>query len=350
MRQARAGSPSREMTLRTLFWALFWATIVVFALLYTYAQIKVVQLSHDAQARVMDPGSHARLLLPLLPEVFAEMQPDLDASLLSMEQRISTHIDTAFEPVYARIPAFLDFHYSVVGEYTELAAALSDRIGSDLQRILFTEADFERHRENAIAAIGREGDAILAGLLDRLNQRLQERLALEGGEMDSLPGVVTLTIEDAVKRFGSGELMLKGAGAVVGASAVATMVSKTVGTKLAAKLATKTAVKATGLGGAAAGGALAGSLCGPAAWICAPVAAIIAGAAAWVATDKIVIEADEYLNRESLEGKIREAIDDQRQQTKEQLAIQYRHWVKGNLEDTETRLRGTIRELIDGGS
>lgn len=355
MSQAGTDSTARALTPRSLFWALFWATIMVLALLYGYAQIKVARLALDKHDRVLVDGPLYKQLQLVLPEVFTDMQREFDAAVDDVEQLVSTHIDAAFEPVYAGIPAFLDFHYSVVGEYTELAAALSNRVGADLERILFTETDFERRRAQALAAISQGSDAILARLLDRFSRRLQDRLALADNEMAILSNVATLTIEDAAKRFGTGELLLKGAGAAVGAATVATMVTKTIGTKVTAKLAAKTAgktaIKATGVGGGAAGGAVAGLLCGPAAWICAPVAAIAAGAAAWIATDKVVIEVDEYFNRATLESEIRAAIDDQRQKTKQQVADLYKQWLQAILEDNQTKLKGiTTRELIEGGS
>jgi len=229
------------------------------------------------------------------------------------------------------------------------------RVGSELERILFTESNFEQHRVDAIAAINRQGDTILAGLINRFNQQLQDRMSLEQQEMAVLSGIVTLTIEDATRRFGTGELMIKSAGAAVGAATVAAMVSKSIGmkvtTKLAAKTAGKTALKATGIGGGAASGALAGLLCGPAAWVCAPVAAIVAGTAAWVATDKVMIEVDEYFNRETLESEIRAAIDEQKKHTTRQLSELYRQWLQEILAENENQLKGiTTRELIESGN
>jgi hypothetical protein len=334
---------------------MFWGTIVVLALLYGYAQLKVARLALDGQGRVIVSERFYRELQQALPEVFGDMREALDAASGAMEQVISDRIDAAFAAVYDRVPTFLDFHYSVVGEYTELSAALTDAPGAELERILFTESGFQRHLDGQLAAIAAAGDRILGDTLEEMSRGLQERLALDGAETALLSGAVTLTIDDAMQRFGPGELMIKGAGAAIGAGAAAAAIAKTLGTKLGAKLAAKTAgktaLKASGAGGGAASGALAGLLCGPAAWVCAPVAAVAAGAAAWLATDKVVIEVDEYLHREWLEGELRAAIDAERDRIKALLVDLYRQRLQRLLEHNETQLKGIrTRELIERGT
>jgi hypothetical protein len=356
MSRAQQGMEPPATTPRQFFWVMFWATILILALLYLYAEFKVqgkiARLAPGVDGRVLVSEDFYREWTTALPEVFSEIQPAFDSAIGEMEQRISTHVDAAFQPVYARLPDFLDFHYSVVGEYTELAAALYDRIGSDLERILFTETGFEQHLVEAMAAISSDGESLLGDLLVQMHQKLTDRFDLDEAELGLVSSVATLTLEDAGKRFGTGEMMLKGASAAIGGGAVAAALAKTVSTKaatkLGAKVAGKTAIKAAGAGGSAAGAAAAGLLCGPAAWICAPVGGVAAAVAAWFATDKIVIEVDEYLHRESFELEIRAAIDAERDRLKGQLTALYRDRFQQVFEDNRVRFNEmTTREVIE---
>ena len=347
-------SPPHGITPVRLFWVVFWATIVILALLYVYAQLQVARMVKDQQGRVMVSEAFFADWKRALPEVFAGMSLEFDAADGEIEQRVSERIDAAFAPVYGQIPAFLDFHYSVVGEYTELATALGGDLGGELQRILFTEIGFEQRMDGAMAGIREDGDAVFGALMARIRQQLQQRFALDEVELGLLSTVVTLSSEDAMKRFGGTELLMKGAGTVVGVGAVAAVIAKTVGKKLSAKLATKvagkTAVKAAGFGGGAASGATAGLLCGPAAWICSPVAAVAVGTAFWLATDKLVVEADEYLNRDTFEAELRVAIDEEKQRIKQGLVRIWQQHLQAVLEDNKVRLEGiTTRQLIDAG-
>lgn len=338
----------------TLFWGVFWGTIVVFALLYVFAQIQATRFSTDEQGRVLVSEAFFRDWSAALPEFLSDMTQEIDVAGGEIDQVIARRMDEVFEPVYGQIPVFLDFHYSLIGEYTELASAVSQQAGAELTRILFTEVGFDRRLSDGVAAIGNEGDAILSDVLIKLRRDLQERFALDESEVEILSGVVTLTMADAQKRFGGSDLMLKGAGAAVGAGAVAAVVAKTVGQKMTAKLmvkaAGKTAVKTAGIGGGSATGAAIGLVCGPAAWICVPVAAVAAGTAAWLATDKVVIEADEYLNRESFEAQIRAAIDDEKVRIGAKLSQIYQQRLGVILKDNEVKLKDIkTRELIEGG-
>ena len=342
------------MTPARLFWVVFWATIVILALLYVYAQLQVARLAGDQQGRVMVSEVFFDDWKRALPGVFAGMSQQFDAADSEIEQRISERIDAAFVAVYEQIPAFLDFHYSVVGEYTELATALGGDLGGELQRILFDEIGFEQRMDGAMVGIREEGDAVFGALMARIREQLQQRFAFDAVELGLLSRVVTLSGDDAMKRFGGTDLLMKGAGTVVGVGAVAALVAKTVGTKLSTKLATKvagkTAAKAAGFGGGAASGAAAGLLCGPAAWVCSPLAAVAVGTAFWLATDKAVVEVDEYLNRESFEVELRTAIDAEKQRIKIGLARAWQAHLRAVLEDNKVRLEGlTTRALIEAG-
>jgi hypothetical protein len=71
--------------------------------------------------------------------------------------------------------------------------------------------------------------------------------------------------------------------------------------------------------------------------------------AAWFATDKVVIEIDEYLNRDAFELEIRAAIDVERERIANELATLYRDRFAQVIEDNRARFSEmTTRELIEG--
>lgn len=341
-----------RFSVKTLFWSIFWSTIIILAALYGYANLKLAKLSQDDQGRVLVTQRYYDEWRQTLPEVFVGMGAELDSAGNQTEDIIAEKIDNAFAPVYDRIPVFLKFHYSVVGEYLELSAALSDDAGAELKRILFDEVDFEKNLNSALNSIQSESDAVLSTALARINDEVQAKLDLDETELALLSGVVTLTIDDATKRFEGGELMLKSAGAMAGAGAMAAVMTKTIGKKIAAKVAAKatakTAVKAaTGVGGGAASGAAAGAVCGPLVWVCAPVGGVVGAVAFWLVTDKAIIEVDEYLNHESFEAELRTVVDDEKAQMKMKLIGLYQNRIQAILDQNKTTLRGiTTRQLI----
>jgi len=343
------------LTIRTLFWSAFWSTILIIAALYGYANIKLAKLSEDDQGRVLVSKQFYEEWRQVLPEVFVDMGEEMDRAGAQTEQIVAERINTAFAPVYERIPVFLDFHYSVIGEYTELTAAVADGAGTELKRILFDEVNFDQGLNIAIASIQSESDTVLSAALTRINDEVREKLDLDPSELALLGKVVTLSMEDAGKRFDGGELMLKSAGAMAGAGAVAAVMTKTIGkkiaSKLAAKAAAKTAVKAaTGAGGGAATGAAAGMLCGPLAWVCVPVGGVAGAVTFWLATDKVIIEVDEYFNKETFEAELRTLIDDEKARLSTEIGRLYQTRIHEILTDNETRLREiTTRQLIEQG-
>lgn len=337
--------------LKKLFWATFWSTILIIAAFYGYANFKMARFSQDDQGRVLVSQKYYEQWQEVLPEVFVGMGEELNAAGSETEQIIDTQINAAFEPVYERIPNFLDFHYSVIGEYTELSAAVLNDAGAELKRILFDEVDFDRRVDEALTSIQTDSDAVLSTALDRINQNVQATLELDTTELGILSSVVTLSMEDAMDRFDGGELMLKGAGAMVGAGAVTAVltkaISKKIAAKIAAKAAVKTAVKATSAGGGAASGAAAGALCGPLAWLCVPVGGVAGAVTFWFATDKAVIETDEYLNRETFEAELNAIIDMEKERVATELKGFYQLRLEQVLSENQARLKEiTTLQLI----
>lgn len=106
------------------------------------------------------------------------------------EQAIVVRVEEAFAPVYAHVPKFLDWHYSMAGQYTQLLVvivtlleewglpgALERLAGSDLMRTL---VDWLREWEPTRAAIDRltrlDLPAVAREQLDRFQGQVDARL------------------------------------------------------------------------------------------------------------------------------------------------------------------------------
>jgi hypothetical protein len=299
-----------EKTTRILFRS-FWTTIILIAggtltlllvaLLQTYevpeAQGQVLQTpSFDPQIpdEIEIPGT---VLQRMFVAGFSE------AAGITIP-RIDDILDKAFDPVYAAIPTYVDFHYSVRGQYTELFGA-SGIIESAIQTRVFS--GFDERLNDAMNEI----DQIFS---QEFNRSVQEQLEAEipvawrGAQMSS---ITEAAISDAQYRIRY-TLPVGGLVATTGGFASATLataIAAKIATKVAAKTALGLAVKSTGIGGGAATGAAIGAVLGP---VGAGVGGAIGGAVAWIAVDSAIIRLDKAFNREEFEADLRMMIDEER--------------------------------------
>lgn len=123
------------------------------------------------------------------------------APLTATERAIQTHVDAAFEPIHARIPGFLDWHYSVVGQYTELGLAAVSGLRQQLEA-LGDEAAQEATPPTRLRDRVAEGlQQQLTPRLDALGERLQQ---------EATPQFVGDLPERAEEAFAAVERTLRG--------------------------------------------------------------------------------------------------------------------------------------------
>ena len=243
------------------------------------------------------------------------------------EEAIRNHIDSAFEPVYEQIPAFLDWHYSIVGQYTQLGMAAVGRLQQEMESRLFTGMP-DRMRQ-AAAAINL---VMETELRDSIAQWLRNEGQTVNPECEAgiaYADMLNEVVPDSIQRFRasvapSGAAAL---GAAAGGKAAVTAVAKGMGKKLAAsasiKTAGKTVTKVLGTGGAAAVGTAAGAVLGPFGAMIGAGVGIAAGAAGWLTIDGVVVGADEYFNRDDLERELTELVDTQKAEVAESISTRF---------------------------
>ncbi|BCJ01630.1 hypothetical protein JSHR31_10510 [Helicobacter pylori] len=208
--------------------------------------------------------AHTKTILETLPDLIPDLiKNNLDShqqeisDLLSsskdkMYSKVDAQIDNLFDPIEHNVDKFLDWHYSLKGNYSELALLVAKKLGLSVEDALFNKlqekflgADYKQRLKTMTDNIS---DAFISLL--RQHKKDTEKIATQG--VADIPQVVESlkNIDDRTER----DLKLKmGFAAAIGATAgvgagklmkrlVPKLVEK-LGTKLGAKLGAKFLVK-----------------------------------------------------------------------------------------------------------
>ncbi|UWQ47203.1 hypothetical protein [Leisingera aquaemixtae] len=264
------------------------------------------------------------------------------AALSKAQARIGSLLDAAYKPVYAGIPEYADYHYSVWGEYAELTAAALGDVGMKLQETLFDGLD------KRLEEVSRDLDVTF---VQTFRDNLYESLG-DGGDTGAVLGELTrVSLEDATNRtlvtapVGSAVAIGTFTGIKVSTKAMA----KKIAAKLAAKAAAKTGGKwaATGVGAGAAAAAC--SWTGPGAGLCAAVG----GIGAWIVTDAGILMLDEFWTRNDFEADLRTLVEQQKAEHQAYFESAIVARVAAVTEETDQIVQHhdfTLRELYGDGS
>jgi hypothetical protein len=305
----------------------FIGTIVVLALLSSYAatQLRDIDPSQfslpvETIAQWIDP-CHTQ------DEASAETQAALRAQLQAnqvkidqaMATRIDREVDLLFAPVEAAVDDYLDWYFTLAGEYQRLATLVAGDFVSfmaeELETRLFEESGFHGRLSAIEQALQTDTlnqlTSVAGGLRDTLNERIQQNPCI-GLHFDT---TAWADVERDLWRSGAAGTT----GAAVGVAT--TLLSKKVVTAVVAKIGAKKSIQAAGamlakLAAKKGGGALAAAAGGTA--VCAPAGlaaiacGIAAGAATWLAVDKAAIEIDEALSRDTMRADMLAAIAEEK--------------------------------------
>lgn len=250
-----------------------------------------------------------------------------------VDARVDAHVDEAFALAEAGVERFLDWNFSVAGQYEQLfflaaaaagPATFAERVGLKM----------DEYVTGALApALETLGDELEAELGAEIRAAYQEHAGyidtlLAGTRcLDRSPPSIALedTIEKSLVGAGAGagiiaaRLGSRVGSKVVGRAAVRRMLAG-VATRLGARLAT---VSQAGSGGA---------LCGPMAPLCVPVIAVTA----WLAVDVAINAADEALNRDDMRREMLVVLEAEKQALKAELGGRYAELATRVFRDLET--------------
>ncbi|GAA7910620.1 hypothetical protein TH0071_01170 [Helicobacter pylori] len=248
---------------------MFWGTIIV--LLVVYFSVKFFAYSEPSQEtktartqKIIKPAKrYIEKFLPtdIIKDNLNNHQSKINVALNSgieeMNGKINTQIDGFFDQVENNVGKFLDWHYSLKGNYSELALFVAKKLGLSVEDALFNKlqekflgTDYKQRLKTMTDNIS---DAFISLL--RQHKKDTEKIATQG--VAGIPQVVESlkNIDDRTER----DLKLKmGFAAAIGATAGvgAGKLMKRLVPKLVEKLGTKLGAKFLAKFGIAVGGVL----------------------------------------------------------------------------------------------
>lgn len=324
---------------------IFWTTIVVFFVIYlTIHFIGIERLSAKYKKEIKQPLLEATVAYLPTDDVAKNLDKNQNIINKNLNQQIDIlnatvdkEVDRLFKQVENNVESFLDFHYSVKGEYLELGAMLSNSLEEKIQEKIFGK-DFTKKYDIAMQNIAQKYKLSIDN-----HSTFVENIGLENIDLKHNAAALERMKED-IKRFQyniATKISLAGVGA--GAQLAVLLSSKIAlkaGSKVTGKAVVKGGAKLAAKEAAAATAAAAGTLCGPFVWVCSPTAAAIA----WVSTDVIVVSADEKLNRDKLKQEILDSLDQDKKRLKQELKANIFKNLKKLSEDVQIKLKKTPLE------
>jgi hypothetical protein len=248
----------------------------------------------------------------------ASLKAELDAARLAEHRRADERAGAAVDELYAGVEkgvdAYLDWYFTVLGEYQRLAALAGGRFAESMEEQLESRIfgeDFARRLDEASAALATES----AGRVRAIGTGAAQRLELETSAHPCWAASIRFPQLPQVRSDVLSVSTSVGTGAVVG-MVVARAAARTAARQAAARAAGKPAfrsaaalagrvtAKRTGSLGAGAAGAAA---CGP----LAPLCALVAAGVTWFALDYAMVGIDEKLYREDMRRDLLEAAREQ---------------------------------------
>ncbi|GHR56603.1 hypothetical protein VN1264_09610 [Helicobacter pylori] len=217
--------------------------------------------------------AHTKTILETLPDLISvliknnldshqqEISDLLSSSKDKMYSKVDAQIDNLFDPIENNVDKFLDWHYSLKGNYSELALFVAKKLGLSVEDALFNKlqekflgADYKQRLKTMTDNIS---DAFISLL--RQHKKDTEKIATQG--VADIPQVVESlkNIDDQIEI----DLQLKvgfaaaiGATAGVGAGALMEKLAPKLVEKIGAKLGAKVGAKFLAKFGIAVGGVL----------------------------------------------------------------------------------------------
>ena len=280
--------------------------------------------------------------------------------LAATERAIEVRVEEAFAPVYTHIPEFLDWHYSLAGQYTQLAAvivslleewgfpeALARLAGSEpIQAVVEWLEGWEPTRAVVRTLVDLDLPEAAREQLDRRQQQLDQRLLGDLSDRvrlasDEVESVMRAELRDIVTRRMRGEMALlpiTARGPTLGPCSDVEVVSvrltyermleaavpETVQRFTVSAAPTGIFAAAAGVRSAVAARAVVKGLSARLTRRVLPrlgrLIGIGVGAGAWMLLDLLVLHADEYFTREQFQKELTALVDEQKAGLKKDLS------------------------------
>ncbi|GAA6914653.1 hypothetical protein FIM43_00580 [Helicobacter pylori] len=230
---------------------------IIIVLFISYIILSIFTYNEPSQAI---KTAHTKTILEILPDLISDLiKNNLDShqqeisDLLSsskdkMYSKVDAQIDNLFDSIENNVDKFLDWHYSLKGNYSELALLVAKKLGLSVEDALFNKlqekllgADYKQRLQTMTDNISNAFISLL-----RQHKKDTEKIATQGVAdipqvAESLKNIDDRTERDVELKMGFAAAI--GATAGVGAGALmkrlAPKLVEKLGTKLGAKLGAK---------------------------------------------------------------------------------------------------------------
>ncbi len=217
--------------------------------------------------------AHTKTILEILPDPISDLiKNNLDShqqeisDLLSsskdkMYSKVDAQIDNLFDPVENNVDKFLDWHYSLKGNYSELALLVAKKLGLNVEDALFNKLQEKLLGADYKQRLKTMTDNISDAFISLLHQHKKdtEKIATQGVAgipqvVESLKNITDRTERDLELKMGIAAAI--GATAGVGAGKLMKRLVPKLVEKLGTKLGAKVGAKFLAKFGIAVGGVL----------------------------------------------------------------------------------------------
>lgn len=341
----------------------FFFMIAILAVASTMLQAHFAGLSSPETASSTVPVAPARpaarpcapseaISAPLHADFAQRLDAAKNAALSRSEALIRSSLRKGFAQAELRVDGYLDWYYSVLGEYERLAAmaggSVANKVSSELLRRLF-DGQLDQQLTGLADSASREVMQIYAALAGESISSLREKVKADECIARLYDAARIDSFERDLTRAGSALTAGVAAGSASAVSkAGAAAAAKLSGKKFAKHAAAFVAKMAAKKGAGAAGGFLAGSaICSPG----GPLALVCGGAlgvATWIGADALFISIDEYINREEMRQDILTSLAEMEREIGDQLIAMQRELIANSDASLRTEGEKTFSPIKDG--
>ncbi len=246
-------------------------------------------------------------------------------------RQLDATVGVLFDDVEQAVDDYLDWYFTIIGEYERLMALATGEIGQmmaeEIERRLFENTRFGERLAAASQAIAENSVQQMA----TLNERLGQQANLDAQANPCGLGGLDLSMFGNLGRDGMRASAAAGGATLVAVTSSKLLAKKTtavVVSKFAAKKSFVTASSLLGKASVKKGGSILISAAGAAA-LCSPggplavLCGVGAGVVTWLFFDKVFLEIDEALFRDQMRADMLAVLTDQKQEIAASLRIQH---------------------------
>jgi|GEM_PF-5056676 hypothetical protein len=329
-----------KTTFSKWFWGSFSAIFAFVLILLAFGYFNSLD-EKNIQSQRPSIAALTQLLKQRVPHFYEVLANIENAAKKDIETMIEKELDAAFAPLYDAVDEYVEFHYTLRGEYTQLFAYAKGGANLDtlIYEKIFLQSNFQARIEAAMLKINQNTAQILQNYYEKLESGLQKRLEVDDQAMEAvMQEILNLSQDDIAKRFINSEAVALRLVSTAGGAFAARGLAAAIGARIAVRLGAKTGLRILGAGS----GASVGLLCGPAAAFCGFGGAV----AGWLSIDKAIIEIDKYYNKDEFRFELFVALNLEKQRLKQELLALYLDTTQLFKENIEAKKDKTIMELM----